>query len=341
MDYKLSVIFITYNHKDYVEKALRSVLEQKTSFPFEVIVGDDHSTDGTQEILRRIAEEYPEHEAVSASDRQVRLYLREENTGGRPTLNVYETTQRCTGKYLAYLEGDDYWTDPDKLQKQVDILESHPEYVAVTHALEMVDKDSRKITDEDILKIGRLYDWSGKFTYNDYCYSGKWPGHYATVVSRNIYKEPACDYTILYRASDFIDDALILLFLLMQGDIYRMDEAMSAWRYIRKEGGANWNSISMKRDIAKDDCYLSRTVMQWVEKYRPLGDYSRTRCLKDFGLALKMFLKKPDSKNRKFLSDMYEYGITHVVMHDKKTTLWGFCVRYALYKAGLGGLLGE
>ena len=335
MDYKLSVIFITYNHRDYVEKALRSVLEQKTSFPFEVVVGDDHSTDGTQEILKRIADEYPEHEAVSSDDRQVRLYLRPENTGGRPTLNVYETTQRCTGEYLAYLEGDDYWTDQNKLQKQVDILEAHPEYTAVTHALMMVDKDNEKIVDKEILKIGDLYDWSGKFTYDDYCYSGKWPGHYATVVSRNIYKEPACDYTILYRASDFTDDALIVLFLLMQGDIYRMDDTMSAWRYIRKAGGANWNSIAMKRDIAKEDCYLSKTMMQWVEQYRQLGPYSRQRCLKDFGLALKMFLKRPDKENRKFLADMFDYGITHVVMCDKRTTLAGFCVRFALHKAGL------
>lgn len=335
MDYKLSVIFITYNHKNYVERALNSVLSQETDFPFEVVVGDDCSTDGTQDILKRIAAKYPEHEATHPGDRQVRLFCRKENTGGRPTLNVYETTKRCTGEYLAYLEGDDYWTDPHKLQMQMDFLEGHPDYTACTHSMKMVDENSDDITDPEVLSVGSLYDWSGDFTYEDYCWSGKWPGHYATVCSRNIYTNEKFDYTILYRASDFTDDAVILLFLLMQGRIYRMDRQMSVWRYVRKEGGANWNSIAMKRDIAMEDCRLSRTMMKWVEQYRPLSDYSKKRCLDDFGLALKMFLKKPIKDNRKFLSEMYDYGITHVVLGGKAATLTGFSIRYILHKMGI------
>ena len=318
MDYKLSVIFITYNHAKYVEKALMSVVSQKADFPFEVVVGDDCSTDGTQEILKRIASEHPE----------VKLNLRSENTGGRPTLNVYETTKKCTGQYLAYLEGDDFWTDDRKLQKQVEFLENHPEYMGCTHSMKMVDENDDDITDPDVLSIGALYDWSGDFTYEDYCYSGKWPGHYASVVCRNIYKDEKYDYTILYRASDFTDDALINLFILMQGKIYRMDEVMSVWRYVRKAGAGNWNSIAMKRNIGKEDCYLSKTVMQWVEQYRPLGDYSRKRCMGDFGLALKEFLKRPNRENKQFLKDMYEYGITHVVLGDKRSSLFGYSVRY-------------
>ena len=318
MDYKLSVIFITYNHAKYVEKALMSVINQKTDFPFEVVVGDDCSTDGTQDILKRIASGHPE----------VKLNLRSENTGGRPTLNVYETTKKCTGQYLAYLEGDDFWTDDHKLQKQVDFLEDHPEYTACTHSMKMVDENDEEITDPETLSIGSLYDWSGDFTYEDYCYSGKWPGHYASVVSRNIYKARKYDYTILYRASDFTDDALINLFLLMEGKIYRMDEVMSVWRYVKKSGAGNWNSIAMKRNIARDDCYLSKTMMQWIEQYRPLSDYSRKRCLADFGLALKEYLKRPNAENKQFLRDMYEYGITHVVLKDKKSSLFGYSVRY-------------
>ena len=318
MDYKLSVIFITYNHAQYVEKALMSVINQKTDFPFEVVVGDDCSTDGTQDILKRIASGHPE----------VKLNLRSENTGGRPTLNVYETTKKCTGQYLAYLEGDDFWTDDHKLQKQVDFLEDHPEYTACTHSMKMVDEKDEEITDPETLSIGSLYDWSGDFTYEDYCYSGKWPGHYASVVSRNIYKARKYDYTILYRASDFTDDALINLFLLMEGKVYRMDEVMSVWRYVKKSGAGNWNSIAMKRNIARDDCYLSKTMMQWIEQYRPLSDYSRKRCLADFGLALKEYLKRPNAENKQFLRDMYEYGITHVVLKDKKSSLFGYSVRY-------------
>ena len=194
--------------------------------------------------------------------------------------------------------------------------------------MKMVDEKDEEITDPETLSIGSLYDWSGDFTYEDYCYSGKWPGHYASVVSRNIYKARKYDYTILYRASDFTDDALINLFLLMEGKIYRMDEVMSVWRYVKKSGAGNWNSIAMKRNIARDDCYLSKTMMQWIEQYRPLSDYSRKRCLADFGLALKEYLKRPNAENKQFLRDMYEYGITHVVLKDRKSSLFGYSVRY-------------
>jgi glycosyltransferase involved in cell wall biosynthesis len=310
------VIFITYNHEKYVEKALRSVCEQETDFAYEVVVGEDCSTDSTREILKKVASEYPD---------KVRLLFREKNFG-RPTLNVYNTTMECKGEYLAYLEGDDMWTDKGKLQKQVTFLEEHPEYIACTHGCVMIDEDSKEIKDEETLKVGFLYQWSGKFTYEDYKKSGKWPGHYATVVSRNIYREGKYDYTILYRAHDFVDDALILLFLLIQGDVYRMSEVMSAWRYVRKDTGTNWNSLSMKRDLVRDDCYLNTTMTKWVEEAVGLTDHAAIRCKKDFLTALNMYLHKPSRENLKFVKDMYEYNIVHVVLKDKKKSLCVYSV---------------
>lgn len=313
----LSVIFITYNHEKYVEKALRSVLEQKTDFPFEVVVGEDHSTDHTREIVTRIAEEYPE---------QVRLLFREKNLG-RPTLNVYETTMECRGEYLAYLEGDDYWSDPLKLQKQVDFLRANPAYIGVTHSSRLIDENDRDHEDPDALQAWSLYDWSGKYTYRDFQVSGKWPGHYATLVSRNIYKNGKFDYTILYRAHDFVDDAVILLFLLLQGDIYRMDDTMAVWRFVKRKESGSWTSVAAGRDIAKDDCYLSKTLMQWIEQYREISDYGRSVAKRSFNLALSRYLKKPNKENRQFLNDMYDYFITHVVLKDKESTLFTYSMR--------------
>ena len=183
---KLSVILITYNHEKYIIRALVSVLSQETDFPFEIVVGEDRSPDQTREIVKEYKKLYPD---------KIRLVHREKNTG-RPTLNVYETTMACKGDYLAYLEGDDYWTDTKKLQKQVDFLEAHPEYIAVTHSHVMIDDNDNEITDPEILKISDLYKWSGEFTFDDYKHSKKWPGHYASVVSRNIYKNAKRDYTI-------------------------------------------------------------------------------------------------------------------------------------------------
>ena len=333
MEYKVSVIFITYNHEKYVEKALRSVLNQKTNFPFEVVVGEDHSGDNTAEILKRIAADYPPHEPTSENDKQVRLYLREENTGGRPTLNVYETTKRCSGKYLAYLEGDDYWTDTHKLQKQIDFLESHPEYIAVTHDMQMVDENDSEIDNPEILKIGDLYKHEeGRITFEDYKATNRFAGHYASVVSRNIYLNDNYDYTILYRASDFTDDAVILMFLLMQGDIYRLSDKMSAWRYVRKSGAGNWNSLVIDTNLYKDNAILARNLIMWLEQYIPLGDYSCKRCYDDFGLALKAYLKKPNRDNMDFLKEMYQYGVRHVIKKDKPTTLLTYSLSYIVGK---------
>ncbi len=321
-DVKLSVVFITYNHERYVERALRSACEQETDFAYEIVVGEDCSTDSTREILKKVAAEYPD---------RVRLLFRPKNFG-RPTLNVYNTTMECRGKYLAYLEGDDMWLDKKKLQKQVDFLDDHPEYIACTHSCVMIDEDSREIKDEDILKVGLLYKWSGRFTYNDFKKSGKWPGHYATLVSRNIYLEDKYDYTILYRAHDFVDDALILLFLLIQGDIYRMNELMSAWRYVSKESGTNWNSIALKRNYVMDDCYLNMTMTKWVEEAVGLTDHAAIRCKKDFMTALKMYLFKPSRENEKFLHDMFTYNIRHVVMHDRMVLLPLYSIKCILKK---------
>lgn len=322
MGLKVSIVFITYNHEKYVERALRSVLEQETDFPFEVIVGEDCSTDSTRKIIHELQKEYP---------KQVKPLFREKNLG-RPTKNVYETMMKCQGEYVAFLEGDDYWSDKHKLQKQVDFLEAHPEYIAAAHGCELIDENGDVITDENVRRVIDLYDYSGKFTFQDYEYSGKWPGHYATIVCRNVFKNKRYDYSILYRAHDFVDDGVILLFLLLQGDIYRMDDVMSAWRYVRKSDGGNWNSLSMKRNLIKDDCYLRQTLLKWVLEKREADDFAVMMCKKDFDMALKLYVKNPTRENQQFLRDMFDYNIKEVVMKGKKVSFMGYTLKAIIEK---------
>lgn len=316
-DPKLSVILITYNHEKYVRKALDSILMQETDFPFEIVIGDDCSPDDTKNIIREYRKKHED---------KIRIVFREKNTG-RPTLNVYETTMKCRGQYLAYLEGDDYWTDPHKLQKQVDFLESHPDYIACTHSHRMIDDNGDFIEDAELLKISDLYDWSGDFTMEDFKKSGRWPGHYASVVSRNIYKNAKHDYTILYRAHDFVDDGQILLFLLMEGKIFRFDEVMSVWRYVRKPGGNSWSSRSMKRNIQKEDILMTRTLMQWLEEEYGLGEYAVYKAQKDFETSLYLFANAPCKENWQTVRDLFDYNIKHVVMKDEKVSLLPYCIK--------------
>ena len=316
-DPKLSVILITYNHEKYSEKALDSVLSQVTDFPFEIVIGDDCSPDDTKNIIREYRDKYPDI---------IRIVHREKNTG-RPTLNVYETTMKCRGDYLAYLEGDDYWTDSDKLQKQMDFLNEHPEYIACTHSHKMIDDNGNDITDPEILKISDMYKWSGEFTMDDFEKSGFWPGHYASVVSKNIYKNKKHDYTILYKSHDFVDDGQILLFLLMEGKIYRLDDEMSVWRYVKKAGGNSWTSRSMKRNIQKEDILMSMELMKWLEKEYSLRDYAKTKAKKDFETALYLYSSSPSKENWQTVREIFEYNIKHVVMEDKKVSLIPYCIK--------------
>ena len=316
-DPKLSVILITYNHEKYIEKALDSVLSQVTDFPFEIVIGDDCSPDDTKNIIREDRDKYPDI---------IRIVHREKNTG-RPTLNVYETTMKCRGDYLAYLEGDDYWTDSDKLQKQMDFLNEHPEYIACTHSHKMIDDNGNDITDPEILKISDMYKWSGEFTMDDFEKSGFWPGHYASVVSKNIYKNKKHDYTILYKSHDFVDDGQILLFLLMEGKIYRLDDEMSVWRYVKKAGGNSWTSRSMKRNIQKEDILMSMELMKWLEKEYSLRDYAKIKAKKDFETALYLYSSSPSKENWQTVREIFEYNIKHVVMEDKKVSLIPYCIK--------------
>lgn len=117
----VSVLFITYNHEKFVRQALESILMQKTNFPFNIIIGDDCSKDGTRAIIAEIA---------NKNQDKIILSNPEKNLG--PALNFIQLFYTCANsdcKYIAYLEGDDYWTDPYKLQKQADFLGANNDFV--------------------------------------------------------------------------------------------------------------------------------------------------------------------------------------------------------------------
>jgi len=122
---RVTVYCTAYNHSPTIAEALDSFLSQRTTFPFEVLVTDDASTDGTTEIIRTYAERYPGI---------IRFFHQEKNRFSKGG-NLYEEIMypNTRGDYVAYCEGDDYWTDPDKLQLQVDFLDSHPDYSACVH----------------------------------------------------------------------------------------------------------------------------------------------------------------------------------------------------------------
>ncbi|MCP9763356.1 glycosyltransferase family 2 protein [Lacihabitans soyangensis] len=113
----VSVHLLTYNHAKFIAQSIESVVNQKTTFPFEIVIGDDHSTDGTSQIVDQYAAKYPELIKVVRG-----------KTNGGPQPNSIRILENSQGKYMAALEGDDYWIDPLKLQKQADFMEQNPDF---------------------------------------------------------------------------------------------------------------------------------------------------------------------------------------------------------------------
>ena len=128
----VDIIMPTYNHEHYIGQAIESVLAQETNFKYRLTVGDDCSTDDTQNIVKSYAEKHPD---------LIQTYFSPVNLGALHRERVgLRILSRCTAKYVTVVEGDDYWTDPRKLQKQVDFMESHPGCAICFHnALEVIE----------------------------------------------------------------------------------------------------------------------------------------------------------------------------------------------------------
>lgn len=133
---KISIMVITYNHEKYIAQTLESVLMQETEYSYEIVVIEDCSTDRTQEIIMQYVQKYPD---------KVKPYFNKTNIGYPVTQkNFYQGYYRLTGDYMAILEGDDYWTSPHKLQKQVSFLENNPDFAACSHNTIKIYTDGSK-----------------------------------------------------------------------------------------------------------------------------------------------------------------------------------------------------
>jgi len=215
----VTVWCLTYNQKEFIRDALDGFVMQKTSFPFEVIVHDDASTDGTTDIVNDFAHKFPNI---------IKPMIETENQwqkGGLKHIISIMNEKHLRGKYIAFCEGDDFWTDPLKLQRQVDFLESHPDYSMCFHSAKkkyetnaMAWIDCENIQDKD-------YDATDVFV--------NWTIPTASVLCR----KEAMDFYANLKHSELIQnyDIFIILSCAMVGKLRGMHEQMSVYR-IQSEG---------------------------------------------------------------------------------------------------------
>lgn len=220
----LSIVVITYNQENYVSKALDSILSQQTEHAYEIIVGDDASTDSTPQILKEYSHNYSD---------KLKVFLRDKNMGGKGANNLYDLLLKCDGKYIITLEGDDFWTDNKKIQKQIDFLEKNSDFIGVAHQCVVVNENS--------VPNGENYPECKDDVYTfKHLGSNIMPGQFTTLMYKNIYLSEKYDYSILNEAL-IPADRLIYFMLLSYGKVYCMHEKMSAYRHVTN-GGSSYSS---------------------------------------------------------------------------------------------------
>lgn len=227
---KVSVVIITYNHGPFIREAITSVLAQRVNFDYEIVVGEDCSTDGTREIVTELYCEHP-HRIVPL--------LRDENMGG--TRNSLAAFNACRGEYLALLEGDDYWTCENKLQKQVDFLDQHPDYALCCHRVQVRDETGEGRT--GVLPPPHFA--AGSYTIDDLIAENFIPT--CTVMYRSDSVGPLPDWFVDVTPGDWARHILSA----RSGKIQLMDEVMAVYRM---HSGGMWTSgqpIAQKRELMR------------------------------------------------------------------------------------------
>ena len=248
---KVQVVCVTYNQKEYIKEALDSFIMQKTNFGYEVLVGDDGSTDGTSEIVAEYAKKYPDI---------IKHIKRSSNIGALE--NFMDICDRVTSKYAAFCDGDDFWTNENKLQKQYDFMESNNDVNICAHKTKIQADKEWSLYDyyakQDFIQPNEdNIPSKNRLILSDIVY--EWPHTSSLFIRWNNIEIPAN-----LKTDGFIGDMPMILLHMGQGHLYILNEVMSVYR--RGVSGVFNNKISM------DDHFLN-TRLEYFKILTTCIDY--------------------------------------------------------------------
>ncbi len=252
----VSVVCLAYNHEKYIANALDGFVSQKTSFAYEVIVHDDASTDGTRKIIEEYAEKYP--------DIIKPIFQKENQYSKKVGISATYICPIAEGKYIAYCEGDDFWIDCNKLQKQFDIMEAHPECSMCTHTVQRVFEDGsitkgchpsfpmpeRKLGTQDFLNI-----------------QSKYPFQTSSFFIRKAFWYDLMLYPPEFKLVSKVGDEPMLLYMVAKGDIYFVNETMSSYRImsVGSWSASQHNNPQKRIERAKNTYDMMRLYDEYTE----------------------------------------------------------------------------
>jgi len=211
-DIMVSVVCLAYNHERYIRKALESFVMQVTNFRYEIIIHDDASTDNTANIIREYEKKYPD---------LIHPIYQTENQYSKGVNVELIAEEHSRGKYIAYCEGDDFWTDAYKLQKQFDYMEAHPECSLCVHAAFRVNDEGKKLNYHIRPNTGNK-----EYTVEEVIIGGGGLFPTCSYFSRAKYSKNMPEFYINAPVGDYP----FAIYMALKGKVYYMDEFMSSYR---------------------------------------------------------------------------------------------------------------
>ena len=227
---KVSVLITTYNHENYIAQCIESVLRQQTNFDFEILIGEDDSSDATRKICQQYAQKFPEKIKLFLNKRKDVIHILGKPTGRR---NFVQLLKKANGQYLARCEGDDYWTDVHKLQKMVDFLDRHSDYMVAFHRV--ARQIGNQLQPERYLPPGEkeVYQITDLFQFDNFIRT-------SSVIFRNLFKGKIPEWVLNVPFGDITFNMLHA----QQGKIKYFKEEMGVYRVHDKGVYSGETSVS-------------------------------------------------------------------------------------------------
>lgn len=223
----ISIYIITYNHEKYIGHALDSVLMQETQYNYHIYIFEDFSTDSTADILKDYINKYPD---------KIKCFFNSKNLGMvENSKKLWNYVGKDKADYIAILDGDDFWTDKHKLEKQVNFLEKNVEYLATVHNVQVVDGEEKEINNSGKYPFEKAHEVNLSDVLR--CLN---IGQSSSRVFRNVFKDMDKKIYEAYMAGENIGDCKLILLLATLGKIFYMEDCMSSYRY--QLTGDSWNA---------------------------------------------------------------------------------------------------